>query len=125
MEKASNLPQDNGAKLLGELLELANLVKVICEQEAFQARFLQEVATDLVLQFRNFWFYLVLFVMKPDGNWSKEWSSIIASLAESTPLLVSKKSQRSLVADLGANSILRGSFSETVNMHLKVDYGKD
>jgi hypothetical protein len=120
MEKASALPQYDSSRLFDELLEYASLMKVISEQETFQSSFLQEVGTDLVIQFRNFWFYLILYVMNSDGTWPKDWIPIIASLAESTPLLVSKKSQRSLIADLGANSILRGTFSETIVNKIKL-----
>lgn len=89
-------------------------MKVIFQQETFTLQFLREIATDLVLQFRNMWFYLVLFIMRNDGSWPKEWLPVVSSLAESTPLLVPKKSQRSLVADLFSNSILRGVFSDLV-----------
>lgn len=119
MEKASSLPQNDSSQLLDELLEYATLIKVICEHENFREDFLNQVGTDLVFHFRNCWFYLILFVMKSDGTWSKDWGLTVASFAEFTPLLVSKMSQRSLIADLGANSILRGTFSESIILKIK------
>ena len=97
-----------------ELLELASLVKVISQQEEFRNQFLLGENQDLVLHFRNMWFYLTLFVAQSDGSWPKEWVPILTAIAENTPALLPEPTQRSLVADLGSNSILRGAFPEEV-----------
>ncbi|KAI8916255.1 hypothetical protein EDD86DRAFT_186242 [Gorgonomyces haynaldii] len=118
LEKAAVL-QQTGGSAVEELFEITNLIKVICQQDAFKSEFVKASSGELKQQFRNMWFYFVLYVMKSDGSWPKDWIPVLNAIAENTPTLVPDVSQRSLVADLGANSILRGSFPDSITQKIK------
>ncbi|KAJ3078253.1 phosphatidylinositol-4- kinase, partial [Quaeritorhiza haematococci] len=84
---------------------------------------------DLVNLFRDFWFYMVLFVMDSTtsgstssgsdgvgagGMWPREWRGLLESVAKRTPPLVLGRRKRSLRAELEGNSVMNAKFSEGI-----------
>lgn len=114
MERASTLSVVNSQAILSELLSYATLIKIICEQEQVQFQLLSDSPPEIIVQFRNMWFYMVCFIVDGNGSLPKEWDPVMLVLAASTPFLVSHLSQSSLIADLASNSILAGSFPDAV-----------
>ncbi|KAJ3296301.1 phosphatidylinositol-4- kinase [Borealophlyctis nickersoniae] len=112
VEKAAGLQRSPDPALLLELRDMATIMKILCDQEDFP----REVQSneEMILQFRNFWLYAVMFVLGPNGTWPKEWRNALSSIASRTPPLILAKKKRSLEADLGANSIMRTKFSDQV-----------
>ncbi|KAL2917897.1 Phosphatidylinositol 4-kinase stt4 [Polyrhizophydium stewartii] len=115
VEKATVLQRQYAdAAVIAELRDIMGIVKVICEQEDFHPQLSSTSNSELVGHFRNAWFYLVLFVLSPAGTWPKDWQTIVKVVASKTPPLILDRQRRSLEADLGANSILQGTFPEPI-----------
>ncbi|KAI8803148.1 hypothetical protein BJ742DRAFT_830677 [Cladochytrium replicatum] len=131
MEKASTLHTATSAQALqtiGELKELSNILRIICDQWDFSPNATaapagsidhKEPDTEIAVLFRNFWLYMVLYVLQPNGRWPSSekdsyggWAAIALSIAAKTPPLVLLSQSTNLEVELSANSILRGKLSE-------------
>jgi hypothetical protein len=117
IEKAAMYHKSSERAYLEDMQSLAKIIKVLCDHEGFREGLSQGFTAELLTQLRNMWFYLVLFVLDADGSWPKDWSGIVKILALRTPPLILDKNSKSLAVDLGSNSVLIGSFPESVIQH--------
>ncbi|TPX38337.1 hypothetical protein SmJEL517_g00322 [Synchytrium microbalum] len=100
--------QDTG--LVQELRDLVSILRIICDQVDLKS---EAINTEEVSElFRNFWFYLVVFVLNSNGSWPRDWFASLLVVATKTPPLLMRPRESNLLADLGSNSILRAKLPE-------------
>lgn len=73
MEKAIHLQKAQEQSKINDLRDLVNLIRVVCENEELASSLISEQNPDIIHQLRNMWFYLVLLILLPNGQWPKEW----------------------------------------------------
>ncbi|KAJ3122431.1 phosphatidylinositol-4- kinase, partial [Nowakowskiella sp. JEL0407] len=107
--------------LLSELRELANLVRIICDRPDFHIITPTESSEnqEFFSLFRNFWLYAVIYILSPSGHWPRDWNVMLTSIAAKTPPLLLAGTTRTLEAELGSHSILRGKFTESTVAKIK------
>lgn len=110
LEKAAQYHISSEPENIHDMRHLANLIRVVFDHENLATELMGDQNPDIMHQLRNMWFYLVLFVLGPDGTWPKEWYAILKSLARRSPPLVLDKKERSLEVNLGSDSILVATF---------------
>ncbi|KAJ1550874.1 Phosphatidylinositol 4-kinase alpha, partial [Nowakowskiella sp. JEL0078] len=135
IDRAAGLQKNStDTLLLSELRELSNLVRIICDRPEFQLIIERGESTsqiimqssegingtenedstseDLFSLIRNFWLYCSIYILQPNGQWPRDWSYMLISIAAKTPPLLLVGTTRTLEAELGSHSILKAKMSE-------------
>ncbi len=118
LEKGSLLHKTSQVIYLLQVKDLCNLVRVILETEGISEQIVNN--PELAHSFRNMWFYVVLFVLGPNGSWPKEWVSTLKSIARKCPPLILDKTARNLEVNLGSDSILVATFPESITNKIRL-----
>lgn len=89
----------------GELGILLPVIGNITKLQEFQPHL--EADEDLKSQYRNLWFYCVIFDFVSETSWVKEWKNSMIDIASKTPLLVPESSGNYLEVEIEYNTVLR------------------
>ncbi|KAI8907684.1 hypothetical protein DFJ77DRAFT_175251 [Powellomyces hirtus] len=100
-----------------ELLDMVTVAKTICASPLIQLS--DSKVQDLANLFRDFWFCAILSIMEPNGTWPRGWSEVLSFIAVKTPAFVMSPEERFLDSDLSANSVLKKTFSDEVQIRTR------